>query len=318
MRILEDAIICHKDWDIDGIRGKKEKQLFHSHFKLAKEWIHREFTPASDIAVLINCSATKPYRKSLKIAPILWICNRYNVDLFVLSEAGVVPICYDYLYPFKYYDWPEEDILEFQDIIIDLLTTQIQDFFKCFYQYKYVISYLPKGAKKNAFINSELDQIKIDILRQENIKVIEKQYPNIAGNEGMFKQRVLVFPITKKLLVDEFIGLGRQKVQINFLSPSNKLIRDMDIPIKGGVALLKEVLFNDFYSLSELFQLTDVSYSTLLFQLNYHLPKKYFVFRQVIDGEKKYKIEIPPSGQTGKIIKISANKKVEPFFLKQF
>ena len=58
----KDEVISRDQWDLDGLVGETEKQLFHPHYEILKDYIFKHHQRKHDILVIFECSNSKPYK----------------------------------------------------------------------------------------------------------------------------------------------------------------------------------------------------------------------------------------------------------------
>jgi predicted RNA-binding protein len=259
-------IIDKERWDLEGLQGATENQLLHPHFEEAKNWFFNNYKPKSNIAVLTLCSETKPYHNSINLKHSYKICKVFNVDHIVVSNPGLIPIEYDSLYPFMYYNWPEKDeTKELKELYTKVLRERIEEWFNYFSEYEYIISYVRFGETRDAINSLNIPQKIYDCFNEENIEKLKQHYPNVK-NPGMFKQRLITYPLSRYFLINKLEEITGKK---------SDLIIEIGKPVRLGIQKMRQHLLQDWYTINEILDkgLFDGSKNTILFQLSYHLPR---------------------------------------------
>jgi hypothetical protein len=206
----EEEVISKEDWDLEGLVGATEKQLLHPHFDIMWKYLKEHFRPKSNTAVMMLCSNKKPYSENAITKRFLIEARKQSADFFILSNPWVIPIEYDRHYPYLYYDWPEdEETAEIKLLYTRILREKIVEWFNHFTIYRKLISVVRIGETHDAFMQANLPQRnKIDILSEEHMKEIEREYlPVFKGSRGLMKTRLLSLkPVWKWYL--EALGGG--------------------------------------------------------------------------------------------------------------
>ena len=102
-----DEFIHRKDWAyMDDLVGESMEIINHPVFKIAHEYIIKNFKQQSKNLLICSCSSRKPYSKALNYTKYIKI---KNLDTVVMSNSGIIPINKHFdvsdKYPFRYYNW---------------------------------------------------------------------------------------------------------------------------------------------------------------------------------------------------------------------
>lgn len=199
----KEEIISREHWDLAALRGATIKQMTHEHITQARQYIYDNYQPRHTTALLMLCANRKPYHLNQNI--LHGIRNSKGVaDLIIVSNPGMIPIEYDNLYPFRYYEWDErEETEEIQATYTTLVTQWIGDFFKRFPYYTKVVSFIRPGQTRDAFLAADMPQQKVDVFEQSFIDSMWEKF-SYCG-KGIFKQRLLCFK-ESQARVAELVG----------------------------------------------------------------------------------------------------------------
>ena len=148
----EKEIIPRDQWDLDGLVGATEKQLFHPHFDIMRRHLYQCFRPKHSVAMFMLCSNKKPYFTNFLIKKY-WKLIREKADLFVVSNPGIIPIEYSNYYPFRYYEWDEtEETPEIKQLYTKAVYDRAQDWLLHFPTYKAFFSLIRPGETLDALM----------------------------------------------------------------------------------------------------------------------------------------------------------------------
>lgn len=187
----KDEIIKRKDWDLPGLSGATTHQLYHFHYKIMLSYFMENYKPKHDVALITLCSSKKPYRDNRLINQFYKMCEN-KADVFVLSNPGIIPIEYDNYYPFRWYNWNEdEETLEIKKQYYEALKNRIEQWFNHFTQYKKIISVIRFGETRDAFYDSDIKQEKIDVWSSEIYDKILEEYMPTFKVKGLLHSRYL-------------------------------------------------------------------------------------------------------------------------------
>lgn len=103
-------------------------------FELAFKRILKRFKPRSKIALFSLCTSTRPYSKSYKWNLLIKKFGK-EVDLVICSNGGIIPIEYQYCYPFMQYDAPHlkaKNQKEIDKLYVDTMVRRMKLFLSKF------------------------------------------------------------------------------------------------------------------------------------------------------------------------------------------
>ncbi|MCK9543661.1 MAG: DUF5591 domain-containing protein [Novosphingobium sp.] len=200
--ILEEGeeVIKRKDWDLQGLVGASEKQLLHPHFEVMKNYFFSNYNPQHDVAVVMLCANKKPYRTNFVINSYYKLATG-KADFFILSNPGVIPAEYDNYYPFRWYEWPEDqETKEIKQLYTDVTKQRIEEWFNHF-PYKKILCAVRPGETLTSFNDSNIPQEKYSLFEGDNWErlKIEALEAKFKGNVGLFKTRLLNLTLTHEL-----------------------------------------------------------------------------------------------------------------------
>ncbi len=115
--------------------------------RFAERVVTRYIPPKTDVAVLLPCSARKPYSLSQSHRRFQMAIGGRAHELIVTSPLGLVPRELETVYPAMHYDVPVTGYWDAEEcaFIADILTRYFQT-----HQYRRVIAHLEGGALKVA------------------------------------------------------------------------------------------------------------------------------------------------------------------------
>jgi len=120
--------------------------------RFAERLISRYVPPKTDVAVLLPCSARKPYSLSSSHRRFQMAVGGRAHELIVTSPLGLVPRELETIYPAMHYDVPVTGYWDAEEcaVIADVLTRYFRK-----HQYRRVIAHLEGGALKVARMAAE-------------------------------------------------------------------------------------------------------------------------------------------------------------------
>ena len=176
-----DEIIGRGSWDLEGLEGQTEKQLFHPHYDILKDHIFQNHTSNSKILIILECSNSKPYSNSHNIKNFY---NRYKdiADFAVISNPGIIPIEYSNFYPYRYDEWDHyKESQEIEDLYVEVNKERFYEYVKHFgYEHVIIMIQHPKPRRmfdeirytyKDAQLHFVVDDKFTDYLREEYPKL---------------------------------------------------------------------------------------------------------------------------------------------------
>jgi len=133
--------------------------------RFAERVIERYIPPKADVAVLLPCSAKKPYSLSQSHRKFRQVINGRAHELIVTSPLGLVPRELETVYPAGHYDVPVTGYWDAEEcaVIADILTRYFQK-----HQYRRVIAHLEGGALNVARNAAEKCGINLEFSCTEN------------------------------------------------------------------------------------------------------------------------------------------------------
>lgn len=197
--ILPDSeeVIKRKDWDLDGLVGASEKQVYHPHFEVLKQHFFETFRPKHKIAFCMLCSNAKPYYDSAMISGYMKACQG-KADMYILSNPGVIPIEHSNMYPFRYYEWNETlETPESKAIYLQSVYDRTFEWFTHFH-YDHLFCCIKPGETSDALARlGEEGLLQIpNVIDQAWLEMLLKIYPQFR-NIGLVKMRSLNMKETK-------------------------------------------------------------------------------------------------------------------------
>jgi len=145
----QNEIIPYEEWDLKGISYTNASSQLHPHVILTqKEWIKRH-KPKSNIALITNCSARKPYSTSKNISYLYNFLGRNycnKVDRMVISSIGITPIKFEKYYPSAHYAYDGNPDAENLKKYIEIVTERVYNFLKI-HHYDYIIGVFKVGGR---------------------------------------------------------------------------------------------------------------------------------------------------------------------------
>jgi archaeosine synthase alpha-subunit len=120
--------------------------------RFAERMIEQYVPPKTDIAVLLPCSAKKPYSLSQSHRRFQQAIGGRAHELIVTSPLGLVPRELETVYPAMHYDVPVTGYWDAEECTV--ITDIMMRYFKC-HQYRRVIAHLEGGALKVARMAAE-------------------------------------------------------------------------------------------------------------------------------------------------------------------
>jgi archaeosine synthase len=128
--------------------------------RFAERVIHRYIPPAGDVAVLLPCSARKPYSLSQSHRKFTEAIAGRAVELIVTSPLGLVPRELERIYPAAHYDipvtghWDREELAFAADLLAAYLSRN---------RYPRVLAHLDGGALEAARIAAVRSGTKLEV-----------------------------------------------------------------------------------------------------------------------------------------------------------
>jgi archaeosine synthase len=120
--------------------------------RFAERMIEQYVPPKTDVAVLLPCSAKKPYSLSQSHRRFQQAIGGRAHELIVTSPLGLVPRELETVYPAMHYDVPVTGYWDAEECAV--ITDIMMRYFKC-HQYRRVIAHLEGGALKVARMAAE-------------------------------------------------------------------------------------------------------------------------------------------------------------------
>lgn len=204
--LLDDSveIIKRNNWDLLGLRGATLQQLQHPHFDIVRDYLFMQFQPTSSVAALMLCSNKKPYSTNNQLKQYIRICKKHNVDFYIVSNPGIIPIAYDNYYPFRWYEWPEDTETEsLKKSYIEVIQQRIEDWFNHFTHYTKVVSLLRCGETSVAFNKAQIKQTKVSVLTKYKDPIYAEYAPRFAGYAGWERSRIINLKMVKEYFIEE-------------------------------------------------------------------------------------------------------------------
>jgi archaeosine synthase len=140
------------------VMGRPEVRRF------ADRVLHRYIPPRGDVAILLPCSAKKPYSLSQSHRKFQAAIAGRAVELIVTSPLGLVPRELERIYPAAHYDIPVTGYWDREELAITAET--LADFFSR-HTYRRVLAHLDGGALEAARMASEKAGIELEVSCRE-------------------------------------------------------------------------------------------------------------------------------------------------------
>lgn len=169
-------------------------------FELVFERILKDFKPKSRIALFSLCTKTRPYCKSYK-----WnlLTKKFSnrADLIVSSSSGVVPIKYQYCYPFMQYGdahKKRKDQAEIDKLYIKIMIRKVKKFLTKFKYDLVIFNFL--STQRNYIAAVELCEWYRDKMKKKAVIVpgLELE-PLLVGKKTTF---AAVNKVVHKVCID--------------------------------------------------------------------------------------------------------------------
>lgn len=199
----DEEIIKRSDWDLDGLVGQTEKQLFHPHYDILKEHIFNNHKRQHDILVIFECSNAKPYNSNKVLN---WYMKKYKdvADFACISNPGIIPMEYSNYYPYRYDEWDHfKETKEIEDLYVKVNTERFFEYVKHF-GYKEVIVCMQHPRPRRLFDEMSNPHIHLVIDNAFQQMMFDKYIP-VFGHKGLIYSRMLVMRETKNRF-DEIIS----------------------------------------------------------------------------------------------------------------
>ncbi len=136
-----------------------------------KRFMHRVLSryipPRNDVAILIPCSARKPYSTSKSHRRLKHIIRGRGHELIITSPLGIVPRELERIYPAAHYDVPVTGYWSQEEKKI--IGAQIHEYFKN-NQYRRVIAYLEGGALETVTAAFSALEVDCEIITRDDPK----------------------------------------------------------------------------------------------------------------------------------------------------
>jgi archaeosine synthase len=133
--------------------ANSSEALFRVEVKrFAERVINRYRPPASDVAVLLPCSARKPYSLSRSHRRFHTTIRRRGHELIITSPLGVVPRELERVYPAAHYDVPVTGYWDREEL--HWISSVLAEYFRR-HHYRQIIAHLEGGALRAAEMAAE-------------------------------------------------------------------------------------------------------------------------------------------------------------------
>ena len=185
-----DEVISRDQWDLDGLVGETEKQLFHPHYEILKDYIFKHHQRKHDILVIFECSNSKPYKNN---ALLKYYTKRYSdiADFACISNPGIIPLEYSNHYPYRYDEWNHfKETQEIEDKYVEVNTKRFKEYIDHF-GYKEIIVLMQHHKPRRLFDELPPDpHIHIIIDKQFEEELLDK-YESQYKTRGFIYTRML-------------------------------------------------------------------------------------------------------------------------------
>lgn len=196
--------IPQEEWtNITPFISPSMMNLCHPHHRILWHRFLENFKPRSDVLLVANCSATKPYIKNRQYRHYVKLANLCWFDFCIMSFHPVMCIPFDSssMYPNIMYDWPHNESQEMARQKVAHNTTLWVEFLSRF-KYKKIIFCLNENPSHNAVyykLKETFPDIEMSLL-WEDWEPFRHFATKIYRGRGLWKSRVHEFIQTREFI----------------------------------------------------------------------------------------------------------------------
>jgi len=193
------SLIPHEEWDIPGLVGTSENQLFHPHYQDVVNYHLRKGDKRHDILMVFECSNHKPYSHNIVYA---WYMRTFGDYCdFALADYGLIPMSMSEYYPYRMDEWNHFAEGEYGSWIYrEASKLNYQEVMDA-YGYKKVLVVMQHAHPRRYLKElAETDQRIVLVLNDETDKIIQDKYS--FGKCGIWIMRMLMFSETHQWVAE--------------------------------------------------------------------------------------------------------------------
>ena len=178
--------------------------LCHPHHRILWHRILANYKPKSDVLLVANCSATKPYSNNLQYKFYLKLAKKGWFDLCIMSfhPVPLYPLDASSMYPNNIYNWHHEESEQMVHHEEELNFNQWVEFLSRFH-YKKVVFALNQYAP-NVRVYNKLKTVFKDIeffnAYEDSPELREFISEHFQGGNGPWRQRLHSFKCTREFI----------------------------------------------------------------------------------------------------------------------
>jgi radical SAM enzyme (TIGR01210 family) len=230
-------IIDRYQWDLDALSKFDKQMLRNPHFDQTEEFFLKHFqAQEGSIALFTLCTRTKPYRFSRTIMVLKKILqeNRLlsHVSLFFISVPGVIPIEYDMLYPFCYYEWnPDQETQEIKQQYLAIVSDRVYRFLDKFgKRFQFILAYFRPTSESLEALRRACRKLNLPLAIAPDMLIadeLKRRSPFAWSFQGLRHKECLEDIVD---YLNELIMYGKtshrlNKDQLSFSTIANKLVK---------------------------------------------------------------------------------------------
>lgn len=248
-----DEIIHRSKWDLDGLCGETEKQLFHPDYQTVANYIMKNVKRQHDVLTVFECSNSKPYFTSNLIRTNY--LNKFNIftDFAAMSNPGIIPHNCSHFYPYRFDEWDHG--AENDDIAEKYIRVNIERFltYKKELGYKKVVVIMQNPHTQLLFdriidenIEGAKDWLYIVTSKELHKKVERNHLSEFKGSTGLMRMRMLSFGEVHEAYEKALGKALSSEEDKEKLKKVSELVNDPDISTQKRTKALRELGVKDY------------------------------------------------------------------------